>query len=139
MTPHVREVWLQFLNLSYNLLGATGALIVIYGFTVQLIGETWKPGERFVFWAGPSLTLMATAVTAATIYFPTNLSPPWRLSKWFVAPIVILTSCSVLAYSILTLQVPNAAVVTGFGILSLSLSGALMRLTPRYYERVSDN
>jgi hypothetical protein len=108
-----------------QVLGYYGAALVIYSF-VASISSPWPPLEHVAPLVSSILTILGLLVTASSIYLPQMpYCAPWPLSRWVVAPLVIM-SC-VLAIALLIIQGRLSPVlINGFAM--LGLSGGLLRI-----------
>jgi hypothetical protein len=112
-------------------LGWCGAGFVAYGFISSWSGQTWAPLELVALPLSSTLTVLGTALTAASIYSgPHRVLPAWRTSKAFVAPVVILASllCVLGIFGLFPFEITQIT-VNGFAL--LGLAGALIRMAPR--------
>ena len=110
-------------------LGYVGAVFVLYGAYVYVWGPPWPPVERIALPASSFLTILGTAVTAASVYFHhLTPTPPEKKSRHVTAPFVIGSSVLALAALLRNGKVPPVT-VNGFAM--LGIAGALLRLQPR--------
>ena len=110
-------------------MGWLGAILIIYAAVALLTKESWAPLER---WAGPIssfLTIVATLLTATSVYYPTNtVHPPDKFSTHISAPIVI-TCCALAILAWFVRGDLPATIVNGFAL--IGLSGAFFRIQLR--------
>lgn len=121
------DIVLHGLMLFSDYLAASGLLLILYGLVSALTHEPWPPLERFVQPVSSTLTLIATAMTAASVFLYGMPPEPTPIGKRFMAPLVLL-AVSVALYCVWTIGIPQV-VVNGFSV--LGLAGALMRIVPR--------
>lgn len=122
-----RGLALQLLEVATNGLEWSGVGFIIYGTIAALTGEPWPPLEKIAGPLSSALTLVGTAMTAASVYvFSPNAPPPELKSTKITAPIVILACIFGLA-TLAWIEL-SPVIVNGFAI--LGLAGALFRLRP---------
>lgn len=109
-----------------ELLGWAGALLIVYTLITWATGEPWPVVERHAPFISSLLTLIGTALTAASVYFHSSKPrAPWRHSKYVASPIVIVASVAAIAILIMSGQLSQVS-VSGFGM--LAIAGGLKRL-----------
>jgi len=110
----------------FAFLGWLGAILILYSAASYATRQTWAPLEK---WGGPGsslLTVFATLIVAAAIYFPsTTIHPPDKFSHFVSAPIVIV-SCIIAIMIWVFYGNLSTSVVNGFAL--LGLAGAFFRL-----------
>ena len=123
-----RRFLLWLLEAATNGLAWFGVFFIGYGAATQsgFLFE-YEAVEQTAAWLSAALTLLGTALTAASVwFFSPNPPPPEEKSKNYVAPNVILACCICLGASWWT-EIPPVT-VNGFAI--LGLAGCLFRLRP---------
>ena len=123
----IRLTWLLLLEVATNALGWVGVALVVYGITVAVTGETWKPVEAIVHPVSSALTFIATAMTAASVYLSPHAAMPEPISKIVIAPAAI-GACVVALGFLIWMDIPEV-IVSGFSI--VGLAGGLFRLRPK--------
>jgi predicted membrane channel-forming protein YqfA (hemolysin III family) len=109
-----------------ELLGWTGALLVLYTLITWATNEPWPVVERHAPFISSLLTLIGTALTAASVYFHSSkVRTPWRHSKYVASPIVIISSVAAIAILLVSGKLSQVS-VSGFGM--LAIAGGLKRL-----------
>lgn len=109
-----------------ELLGWAGALLVVYTLITWATSEPWPVVERHAPFISSLLTLIGTALTAASVYFHSSKPrAPWRHSKYVASPIVIFSSVAAIAILLVSGQLSQVS-VSGFGM--LAIAGGLKRL-----------
>jgi len=118
----------------FNGLGYSGLMFIIYGVISQGTGSVWPILEKWVNPISSFLTIIATLITAASIYFYSDVvtHPPERFSKYVSAPIVIVSSIIALVYLVRNGGDIPPVIVNGFAL--LGLAGALFRIQPATTE-----
>ena len=112
----------------FQFLASAGVLLILYGVVSAFLQEPWLPLEKIAVPLSATLTLIGTAMTAASIYlYGVPSQPPAILSKWLLAPLVILSAATAL-YCVWTITI-SPVIVNGFS--ALGLAGALARIVPR--------
>lgn len=110
----------------FNFLGWAGVMFIIYGVVSTGTGSVWEPLERWVNPFSAGLTLFATVLTAASIYFYSpQTHPPELFSRFVSAPLTIAAGLATIAWLVLTGSVPPV-VVNGFAL--LGIAGGLFRI-----------
>lgn len=108
-----------------QILGWFGAFLVIYSLVAQA-SSAWEPLERTAPFLSSALTILGVLVTTAAVYLPPiPYCPPWRMSRWLVAPLVML-GCVVAVYLLVKNGSLPLVLVNGFAM--LGLSGGLLRI-----------
>jgi hypothetical protein len=115
------------LEVATNALGWVGVALIVYGITVAVTGETWKPVEAIVHPVSSALTFIATAMTAASVYLSPHAATPEPISKIIVAPMAI-GACVIALGFLIWMDIPEV-IVSGFAI--VGLAGGLFRLRPK--------
>jgi hypothetical protein len=104
-----------------------GILFIAYGAAVAITGESWSLLERFAEPLSMILTIVATAMVAASIYFfSPHTRHPELASRYIYSPVTILACVIALA----SLYWRPLSIVTLNGFAMLGLAGALLRLYP---------
>jgi len=116
----------------FNFLGASGVMFILYGVISKGSGSSWPVLEKWINPISAFLTILATLITALSIYlYEPFTHPPEKFSKYVSAPLVI-ASCIVAAiFLIVTGNIPPV-VVNGFAL--LGISGGLFRIQKRTVE-----
>jgi hypothetical protein len=106
-------------------LGWAGAFLVVYALITWMTSEPWPVVERHAPFISSLLTLLGTALTAASVYFHSpKARAPWHHSK-YVALVVIVSALVAIAVLIMSGKLSQVA-VSGFGM--LAIAGGLKRL-----------
>jgi hypothetical protein len=126
-------IWSQFAAIVFDMFAAVGICLIGYGIVAAMSGTPWPIIDPVIRWTGPVLTLVATIITAASIYFPINHVPPKLITKICTAPVIIVMCLVALVCMVISQSVLPETVLQGFSI--LGLSGGLMRLVPRIHDR----
>jgi hypothetical protein len=108
-------------------LGYAALVLILYSLISSRVGEAWRPVERWATFVSSLLTLLGTFVTAASVYFGSYVVNPRKHSKFFVAPVVIISSL-VAVFFLLIQGSLSQTLVNAFGL--LAIAGALKRLLP---------
>ena len=110
-------------------LGWFGAAFIAYAVIAEQTKQPWPPLERFTNTLSSSLTLIGTALTAASIYFYSpNSHKPEFVSRAVTAP-VVLCACALGAVWLAMRGGLPLAAVNGFAL--LGIAGAIFRTQPR--------
>lgn len=128
--PALLEVVLsQAIVIGINFMGFVGIALIIYGIVVYRTPTIkWPVLENVADVVATYTTLIGTALTASSIYFPSNPRPPEIISLYLTAPIVILAVLIVFCLMwFRRLPIPPH-IINGFSI--LAIAGALNRLVP---------
>jgi surface polysaccharide O-acyltransferase-like enzyme len=112
------------LRKSFNFLGWTGALFIIYGTYNHLTGRLNELKE-FADLSSAFLTLVGVVMTALSIYLPQNPSPPEHFSKVYSAPVTIICAVIALVYLLMSGSL-STHIVNGFAL--LAIAGGLFRI-----------
>jgi hypothetical protein len=113
-------------------LGAAGAALILYSL-IAYATQPWPPIEERAQFASAILTLVGALLTAASIYFHSaSIRPPWKHSRYLVAPVVI-ASCLFCLYLLKKNGALSPTLVNGFGM--LAISGGLKRVLPYPEEK----
>ena len=116
----------------FNFLGFSGVMFILYGVISRGTGSIWPVLENWVNPVSAFLTLLATLITAASIYFYEPYThPPERFSKHVSAPLVIASCIIAAIFLIGTGDIPPV-IVNGFAL--LGISGGLFRIQKRTVE-----
>lgn len=108
-------------------LGYFGAALVVYSL-IAAVTVPWVPVEKWARFASDFLTVVGVLITAASIYLPVGPEqPPWRASRWVIAPLVMITCIGAAAVCFVEGLLPPVFVN---GLALLGLSGALQRMVP---------
>jgi MFS family permease len=108
-------------------LGFIGGIIVLYSLLAELT-MPWQPLESIAPQLGAILTVAGAILTAGLIYFEQpRYRPPWNLSIYITAPIVIFAGLVAVTWFFWTGDLPPNT-VNGFGL--LAISGGLLRQMP---------
>ena len=106
-------------------LGWVGAFLVVYALITWMTSEPWPVVERHAPFISSLLTLLGTALTAASVYFHSSKArAPWHHSK-YVALVVIVSALVAIAVLTRSGKLSQVA-VSGFGM--LAIAGGLKRL-----------
>jgi hypothetical protein len=109
-----------------------GILFIVYGAAVAITGEPWSLLERFAEPLSMILTIFATAMVAASIYFfSPHARHPEAASLYIYSPVTIVACVIALA----SLYWRPLSIVTLNGFAMLGLAGALLRLFPGVQPR----
>jgi len=120
------------LRKSFNFLGASGVIFILYGVISGGTGSIWPVFEKWVNPISAFLTILATLITAASIYFYELFShPPEKFSRYVSAPLVIVSCIIAAIFLIVTGNIPPV-IVNGFAL--LGISGGLFRIQRRTVE-----
>jgi hypothetical protein len=128
--PGLAEIALsQAMVIGINFMGFIGIALIVYGIAVSRIPTSkWSVLESVADSVATYTTLIGTAITAISIYFPSNPRPPEIISIYLTAPIVIFAVFIVFYLMwFRRLSIPPH-VINGFSI--LAIAGALNRLVP---------
>jgi len=110
-----------------QLIGYLGVVMVGYSI-VATYTQPWEPIEKIAPFASAVLTLVATILTAASVYFPVEkLRAAWTLSKLIISPVVI-AACGLALWRLLTTGHIPPVLVNGFGL--MAIAGVLIRMLP---------
>lgn len=124
--------FLHLILIVLTSLAFLGILFIVYGAIVATGVQPWPFLERFAEPLSAILTIIGTALTAASIYlFSPHARHPEVASLYIYSPITIV-AC-VLALGSLIWQPLSAVTVNGFAI--LGLAGAMLRLYPGVQPR----
>jgi hypothetical protein len=116
----------------FNFLGFAGVMFILYGVISRGTGSIWPVLEKWVNPISAFLTILATLITAASIYFYEPFThPPEKFSKYVSAPLVIASCIVAAVFLIVTGGIPPV-VVNGFAL--LGISGGLFRIQKRTIE-----
>ncbi len=116
----------------FNFLGFSGVMFILYGVISRGTGSIWPVLEKWVNPISAFLTILATLITAASIYlYEPFTHPPEKFSKYVSAPIVIVSCVIAAMFLIITGDIPPV-VVNGFAL--LGISGGLFRIQKRTVE-----
>jgi hypothetical protein len=128
--PGLAEVALsQAMVIGINFMGFIGIALIIYGIAVyRMPASKWPVLENIADIVATYTTLIGTAITAISIYFPSNPRSPEIISKYLTAPIVIFAVFIVFGLMLLRRLPIIPHVINGFSI--LAIAGALNRLVP---------
>jgi hypothetical protein len=113
-------------------LGYFGAALVAYS-VIAGLSNPWEPMETYAPVVSNFLTIVGVMVTAASVYGPPGYHPPWKSSRWVVAPIII-GSCIITTYFLVAHGHLPPVLVNGFAM--LGLSGGLQRMIPTNLRHV---
>ena len=117
---------------TFNFIGFSGIVFIIYGVVSGIAKSPWPPLEEWVVFLSSLLTLVGTVLTASTVYcWSQHPHPPERFSRLVSAPIVIAAAVTAICLLIWNQHLPTA-VVNGFVL--LSMAGALFRIQPHTAE-----
>ena len=120
------------LRKSFNFLGFSGVMFILYGVISRGTGSIWPVLEKWVNPISAFLTILATLITAASTYFYKPFThPPETVSKYVSAPLVIASCIIAAIFLIVTGDIPPV-VVNGFAL--LGISGGLFRIQKRTVE-----
>ncbi len=107
--------------------GFLGAFLVAYSL-IAFYTQPWEPMEKIAPFASAMVTLLATILTAASVYLPPeNMRPAWTVSKVMVSPIVIV-ACGLALWTLFSIGHLSPVLVNGFGL--MAIAGALIRMLP---------
>lgn len=123
----------QIAAIIFDMFAAAGFGLIGYGIVASYSATPWPIMDPIMRWTGPLMTLVATIITACSIYLRPNHVPPKIVSKFCTAPVIILMCVAALIYMVIKQAVLPDTVIQGFSI--LGLSGGLMRLVPRIHDR----
>ena len=116
----------------FNFLGFSGVMFILYGVISMGTGSIWPVLEKWVNPISAFLTILATLITAASIYFYEPIAhPPEKFSTTVSAPLVIASCIAAAIFLIVTGDIPPV-VVNGFAL--LGISGGLFRIQKRTTE-----
>lgn len=116
----------------FNFLGFSGVMFILYGVISRGTGSIWPVLENWVNPISAFLTIMATLITAASIYFYEPFThPPEKFSIYVSAPLVIVSCIVAAMFLIVSGDIPPV-VVNGFAL--LGISGGLFRIQKRTVE-----
>jgi hypothetical protein len=122
---------LQLLTIAFHIIADLGIAFIAYGVITQTTGEGWPPLDRVAERLSATLTLVATGITAASVYtYGIPPPPPSDLGKWILAP-AVLTAVAAAIWLVWFHLLP-VIVVNGFA--ALGLAGALFRTVPRPFQ-----
>lgn len=116
-------------------MGYAGLFFIVYGVWSKLAGQPWPPLENIAPRASSALTILATLLTATSVYHASMNTPPERISRIATAPTVILL-CA-LALAVLVVQSLDPVIVNGFAL--MGMAGAMMRIQPNPHYTSSQN
>jgi hypothetical protein len=118
-----------------NIVGGYAILLIAYGTAVSINRDYFR--MRFLDEAAPVIstifTLLATLVTAVSIYFPPHLRIADTASRKFSSPLIIIGVIMAFCYMALNKSILPDNVLNGFAL--LGFVGALFRLLPFSEER----
>ncbi len=118
------------LRLVFNIIGFAGAALVIYTAVAAYTQKAWEPIEWVALWMSTFLTLAGTLLVASSVYFYGAVipTPPERVSRYYTAPVVIVSSVGAMVALVANGSLPQT-LVNGFAM--LGLAGGLFRMQPR--------
>lgn len=110
----LRTALLQARVLAINFLGFIGIVLIAYGAAVYFTGEKYKFLELAAEATANISTLLGVALTASSVWLPTNSREPDDFSIFISAPIVVVAVVIVLIFYLF----PSALiwVVSQFGL-----------------------
>ena len=109
-----RTALMQARILLINFLGFTGIVLILYGIAVYFTDETYKYLEVAAAGISNIATLLGVALTASSVWLPTNTREPEDFSIYISAPLIVAATAVVLLFYLF----PAALVwlVTFFGL-----------------------
>jgi len=139
----LRTAFLQARILAINFLGFAGIVLMIYGVAVYFTGEEYKFLELAAQATANISTLLGVALTASSVWLPTNTREPDDFSIFISAPIVVATTVLVLVVYLVPSTLIWLVSLIGFkgnstipphifnGFAILGLAGGLFRTVSR--------
>ncbi len=114
------------LRKGMNCFGYLGAAFVVYAVLGSWIGFTFVDLEKIMVPMSYYLTLFGVILTCSTVYFyKGNPHPPEKFSKFFSAPIVILSCLIAGIFYAMNGSLPTLVIN---GLAMLGLAGAFFRI-----------
>ncbi len=124
--PSNNKLTYIILRKFFNFVGYSGVLFIIYGVISTGTGSVWQLLERWVTPVSAFLTLTATILVSASVYFHAqDIHPPERFSKFVSAPSVITCCLIALCFLFINRSLPPV-IVNGFAL--LGISGGFFRI-----------
>ncbi len=116
----------------FNFLGFSGVLFILYGVISKCTDSVWPVLEQWINPISAFMTILATLIVAASIYFHKSFAhPPEKFSKYVSAPVVIASCLAAMIFLIMMGDIPSVA-VNGFAL--IGIAGALFRIQNRTIE-----
>lgn len=116
--------------IGFNIIGAIGFLLIVYGFFHQADPQRYSLGiiDETATPVSQGLTLVGVLVAVYSIYFPVHTRRAHPGSRWVTVPFIV-TPLLLFAFFVLfsSGRVPDLA-INGFAI--MGLTGAVFRLLP---------
>lgn len=119
----------QLLIFSINLIGIIGIMLILYSFISHYYNSQWSFIENLANPLSVICTIIATFITASSIYFPINDRKPEAFSLYISAPLVMIFCIAMLLFYYYNNLIFPEHLLNGIAL--LGLSGGLFRLISR--------